>query len=80
MQNTRDYSDITPVDLANPFRNPTEEPDYSPDYRAIAPEIALPDSKLSLFPAHQEKATIKRYFALPIRSRHLLRSAAHRCR
>ena len=64
MQNTRDYSDITPVDLANPFRNPTEEPDYSPDYRAIAPEIALPDSKLSLFPAHQEKATIKRYFAL----------------
>ena len=55
MQNTRDYSDITPVDLANPFRNPTEEPDYSPDYRAIAPEIALPDSKLSLFPAHQDR-------------------------
>ena len=64
MPNTRDYSDITPVDLDNPFRNPTEEPDYSPDYRAIVPEISLPDSKLPLFPAHHEKAAIRRFYAL----------------
>lgn len=64
MPNTREYSDITPVDLKNPFRNPTEEPDYSPDYRAIAPEIDMPESKLSLFPAPNERAAIRRYFAL----------------
>ena len=28
-----DYSEISPVDLRNPFRNPTELPDYAPDYR-----------------------------------------------
>lgn len=64
MQTSRDYSEITPVDLRNPFRNPTEEPDYSPDYRAIVPEIDLPDSKLSLFPAPNEQRTIRRYFSL----------------
>lgn len=64
MPDTRDYSDITPVDLKNPFRNPTEEPDYSPDYRAIMPELDLPDSKIPLFPAAHERSAIKRYFAL----------------
>lgn len=64
MQSTREYSEITPVDLKNPFRNPTEEPDYSPDYRAIVPELDMPESKLSLFPAPQEKRSIRRYFAL----------------
>ncbi len=64
MPNTRDYSDITPVDPANPFRNPTEEPEYSPDYRAIVPEIDMPDSKLPLFPAPHEKAAIRRFYAM----------------
>ena len=64
MPNTSDYSDITPVDLNNPFRNPTEEPDYSPDYRAIVPELDMPDSKLTLFPAANEAAAIRRYFGL----------------
>lgn len=64
MQNTCEYSEISPVDLKNPFRNPTEEPDYSPDYREIVPDLDLPESKLSLFPAHHEKITIRRYFAL----------------
>ena len=64
MPDTRDYSDITPVDLKNPLRNPTEEPDYSPDYRAIMPELDLPDSKIPLFPAVHERSAIKRYFTL----------------
>ncbi len=64
MQNSSEYSEISPVDLKNPFCNPTEEPDYSPDYRAIVPDLDLPESKLSLFPAHHEKMTIRRYFAL----------------
>ena len=64
MPNTRDYSDITPVDPTNPFRNPTEEPEYSPDYRAIVPEIDMPDSKLPLFPAPHEKAAIRRFYAM----------------
>lgn len=64
MPNTRDYSDISPVDLKNPFRNPTEEPDYSPDYRAIIPELDMPESKIPLFPAANEKAAIRRYFAM----------------
>ena len=64
MPNNRDYSDITPVDLRNPFRNPTEEPDYSPDYRAIMPELDMPDSKIPLFPAGHERSAIKRCFAM----------------
>lgn len=64
MPNTRDYSEISPVDLKNPFRNPTEEPDYSPDYRAIMPELDLPDCRLPLFPAANERAAIRRFFAM----------------
>ncbi len=57
-----DYTEISPVDLRNPFRNPTEEPDYSPDYREIAPELDVPGSKLPLVPAKAERVRIRRYF------------------
>ena len=57
-----DYSEITPVDLRNPFRNPTEEPDYSPDYREIAPELTMPGSRLPLFPEPTERKHIRRFF------------------
>lgn len=59
-----DDSDISPVDLRNPFRNPTEEPDYSPDYRDIAPELDVPGSSLPLFPPPSEKSRIRRFFHL----------------
>lgn len=59
-----DYRDIFPVDPQNPFRNPTEEPEYSPDYRETVPEIAMPDSKLPLLPAHAEVKFIRRWFNL----------------
>lgn len=59
-----DYRDISPVDPQNPFRNPTEEPGYSPDYRETVPEIAMPDGKLTLLPAHAEVKSIRRWFSL----------------
>ena len=59
-----DYSEISPVDLQNPFRNPTEEPDYSPVYTEIVPELAMPGSSLPLFPARAEKSRIRRFFSL----------------
>ena len=59
-----DYSEISPVDLQNPFRNPTEEPDYNPDYREILPTLDMPDCKLPLIPQQNERAALKRCFAL----------------
>lgn len=64
MANHNDYTEITPVDLKNPFRNPTEEPDYSPDYRQIAPELDMPDSSLPLFPSHNERSNIRKFYTL----------------
>ncbi|MBP0966208.1 MAG: CPBP family intramembrane metalloprotease, partial [Oscillospiraceae bacterium] len=51
-------------DLQNPFRNPTEEPDYNPDYREILPTLDMPDCKLPLIPQQNERAALKRCFAL----------------
>lgn len=59
-----DYSEISPVDLRNPFRNPTEEPDYSPDYREIAPELSMAGSRLPLYPEKPERSRIRRFFNL----------------
>lgn len=59
-----DYSEISPVDLSNPFRNPTEEPDYSPDYREILPTLDMPDCKLPLIPQQTERTALRRCFAL----------------
>lgn len=59
-----DYSEISPVDLSNPFRNPTEEPDYSPDYREILPTLDMPDCKLPLIPQQTERTSLRRCFAL----------------
>ena len=60
----RDYAEISPVDLQNPFRNPTEQPDYSPDYSEILPEIGMPESSLSLLPSATERAGIRRFFTM----------------
>ena len=59
-----DYSENSPVDLSNPFRNPTEEPDYSPDYREILPTLDMPDCKLPLIPQQTERTALRRCFAL----------------
>lgn len=59
-----DYSEISPVDLSNPFRNPTEEPGYNPDYREILPTLDMPDCKLPLIPQQTERTALRRCFAL----------------
>ena len=59
-----DYSEISPVDLQNPFRNPTEEPGYSPDYREILPTLDMPECRLPLNPQQNERTALKRSFAL----------------
>lgn len=60
----QNYSEISPIDLANPFRNPTEEPDYSPDYRDILPNAELPETRLLLLPPPDEKHAIRRHYSL----------------
>ena len=64
MAKTNDYTEITPVDPLNPFRNPTEEPDYSPDYRELLPEIDMPGSSLPLFPGTAERNAIRRNYSV----------------
>ena len=64
MEKQQNYSEITPIDLANPFRNPTEEPDYTPDYRDILPNAELPETRLLLLPPPDEKRAIRRYYSL----------------
>ena len=59
-----DYSEISPVDLKNPFRNPTEAPDYTPDYREILPTLDMPDCRLPLIPQTNERNALRRCFAL----------------
>ena len=59
-----DYSEISPVDLSNPFRNPTEEPGYNPDYREILPTLDMPDCKLPLNPQLSERTALRRCFSL----------------
>ncbi len=64
MPEPKNYSEISPVDLRNPFQNPTEEPDYAPDYRDIVPNLELPESRLQLIPPPEEKRMIRRYYSL----------------
>ena len=59
-----DYSEISPVDLRNPFRNPTELPDYAPDYRQILPALDMPDTSLPLVPQSNERTALKRVLAI----------------
>lgn len=58
------YAVISPVDLDNPFQNPTEEPEYSPDYRALVPGLDQPGAELPLMPTHSEKNNIRKMFSL----------------
>lgn len=58
------FADLYPKDPRAPFANPTEEPGFTPDYRAIVPELDLPQSRLPLLPNYEESTRIRRYCSL----------------